>query len=92
MRYCIDPETDPPRIYRHEIAESEVEEVLDHPGEDRAGSDGSRIPIGRTHAGSLLRVMHVPDLEPKTALAITDYELRGEPALAYRRRRRKLGP
>jgi hypothetical protein len=90
VRYYIDPETGQPHIYRHDVTESEVEEVLDRPGEDRAGSDGSRVAIGRTRAGRLLRVIYVPDPEPKSVFVITAYELRGKPALAYRRRRRKL--
>ena len=92
VRYYIDPETGQPHIYKHDVAESEVEEVLDRPGEDRAGSDGSRVAIGRTLAGRLLRVIYVPDPEPKSVFVITAYELRGKPALAYRRRRRKLDP
>jgi len=92
VRYFIDPETDQPHIYKHDVAESEVEEVLAHPGEDRAGSDGSRVATGRTRAQRLLRVIYVPDAEPKSVFVITGYELRGKPALAYRRRRRKLGP
>jgi len=90
VRYYIDPETGLPHIYKHDVTESEVEEVLDRPGEDRTGSDGSRIATGRTHAGRLLRVVYVPDPEPKSVFVITAYELRGKPALAYRRRRRKL--
>ena len=92
VRYYIDPETGLPHIYKHDVTESEVEEVLDRPGEDRAGSDGSRVAVGRTLAGRLLRVIYVPDPEPKSVFVITAYELRGKPALAYRRRRRKLGP
>ena len=92
VRYYIDPETGQPHICKHDVAESEVEEVLDRPGEDRAGSDGSRVAIGRTLAGRLLRVIYVPDPEPKSVFVITAYELRGKPALAYRRRRRKLDP
>ena len=65
VRYYIDPETGQPHIYKHEVAESEVEEVLSHPGEDRAGSDGSRVATGRTLAGRLLRVIYVPDPERK---------------------------
>jgi hypothetical protein len=58
VRYYIDPETDQPHIYRHDVAESEVEEVLSHPGEDRAGSEGvpgsHRPDPGRaTFAGGL---------------------------------------
>ncbi len=92
VRYYIDPETGQPHIYKHDVSESEVEEVLSHPGEDRAGRDGSRVATGRARAGRLLRVAYVPDSEPKSVFVITAYELRGKPALAYRRRRRKLGP
>ena len=45
VRYYIDPATGHPHIYNHNVAESEVEEVLAHPGEDRAGSDGARSPL-----------------------------------------------
>jgi hypothetical protein len=92
VRYYIDPETDQPHIYGHDVAESEVEEVLARPGEDRPGRDGSRIAIGRTRAGRLLRVIYVADPEPKSVFVITAYELHGKPALAYRRRRRKIRP
>jgi hypothetical protein len=92
VRYYIDAETGLQHIYKHDVAESEVEEVLSRPGEDRAGTDGSRVATGRTLAGRLLRVIYVPDPEPKSVFVITAYELRGKPALAYRRRRRKLGP
>ena len=91
VRYYIDPETDQPHMYQHDVAESEVEELLPRPGEDRAGSNGSRVATGRTRAGRLLRVIYIPDPEPKSVFVITAYELRGKPALAYRRRRRRLG-
>ena len=71
VRYYIDPETDLPHIYRHDVAEFEVEEVLDRPGEDRAGGDGSRVATGRTLAGRLLWVINVPDPEPKSVFVIT---------------------
>lgn len=92
MRYYIDPATGQPHIYNHDVAESEVEEVLARPGEDRAGRDGSRVAIGPTRAGRLLRVIYVPDPEPKSVFVITAYELSGKPALAYRRRRRNIRP
>jgi hypothetical protein len=41
VRYYIDPETGQPHIYKHNVTESEVEEILAHPGEDRAGRDGA---------------------------------------------------
>ncbi len=92
VRYYIDPATGQPHIYNHDVAESEVEEVLKRPGEDRAGSDGSRVAIGRTRAGRLLRVIYVADPEPKSVFVITAYGLRSKPALAYRRRRRNIRP
>ena len=92
VRYYVDPATGQPHIYKHDVTESEVEEVLAHPGEDRAGRDGARVAIGRTAAGRLLRAIYVPDPEPKNAFVITAYDLRGKPALAYRRRRRNIRP
>lgn len=89
IRYYIDARTDSPHIYNHSVAESEVEEVLASPGEDRPGREGSRVAIGRTSSGRLLRVVYVPDPEPDSAFVITAYELVGKPALAYRRRRRR---
>ncbi len=56
IRFYIDPGTGLPHIYSHDIPESEVEEVLAHPGEDRPGKEGSRIAIGRTSGGRYLRV------------------------------------
>jgi len=88
IRYYIDPETDLPHIYRHDISEDEVEDVLFHPGEDRPGTEGSRIAMGQTRAGRYLRVIYVPDPEPDSIFVITAYELSGNPLKAYRRRRR----
>lgn len=88
IRFYIDPETDLPHIYRHDVSETEVEDVLCHPGEDRPGREGSRIAIGQTRAGRYLRVIYVPDPEPVSIFVITAYELGGNPLKAYRRRRR----
>jgi hypothetical protein len=92
VRYYIDPETDQPHIYRHNVAEHEVEEVLKRPGEDHAGSDGSRVAISQTSSGRILRAIHVPDPEPKSVFVTMAYEVRDKAAFAYRRRRRKMGP
>jgi hypothetical protein len=89
IRYYIDPETGQPHIYNHDVAESEVEEILARPGEDRPGAGGSRIAIGQTSAGRYLRVLYVPDPEPDSVFVITAFELRGKPLIAYRRRRRR---
>ncbi|HRQ38407.1 MAG TPA: hypothetical protein PLD25_10880 [Chloroflexota bacterium] len=64
IRFYIDPETDEPHIYNHDVDEDEVAEVLTNPGEDCPGREGSRIAIGQTLAGRYLRVIYVPDPEP----------------------------
>ena len=89
IRYYIDPETELPHIYRHDVEETEVEDVLSNPGEDRPGREGSRVAIGRTSDGRYLRVIYVPDPAPNSVFVITAYELQGKPLIAYRRRRRR---
>lgn len=91
VRYYFDPETGQPHIYNHGVEEQEVEDVLEGPGEDRLGREGSRIAIGQTRAGRYLRVIYVPDPEPASVFVITAYDLVGKPLVAYRRRRRKKG-
>lgn len=89
IRFYIDPATRLPHIYGHGVEEEEVEDVLTRSGEDRLGTEGSRIAIGQTRAGRYLRVIYVPDPEPDSVFVITAYELRGKPLTAYRRRRRR---
>jgi hypothetical protein len=89
VRYYIDPLTNVPHVYNHDVSEKEVEEVLGTPVEDRSGRDGSRVAIGNTLAGRTLRIIYVPDREPRSVFVITAYELHGKPLLAYRRRRRR---
>lgn len=89
IRFYIDPATSLPHIYNHQVDEREVEDVLNRPGEDRPGREGSRIAIGQTQAGRYLRVIYVPDPEPDSVFVITAYELQGKSLTAYRRRRRR---
>ena len=89
IRFYIDPETALPHVYRHNVSEQEVEEVLRRPGEDRPGRQGSRIAIGQTTDGRYLRVVYVPDPEPESVFVITAYDLSGKPLVAYRRRHRR---
>ncbi|HEX7180816.1 MAG TPA: DUF4258 domain-containing protein [Thermoanaerobaculia bacterium] len=89
LRFHIDRETGQPHIYGHDVEESEIEDVLRQPGEDRPGREGSRVAIGQTRAGRYLRVIYVPDADLDSAFVITAYELRGKPLAAYRRRRRR---
>ena len=89
IRFYIDPETEVPHIYNHNVQEDEVEDVLQKAGEDRPGKENSRIAIGQTRTGRYLRVIYVPDPEPDSIFVITAYELIGKPLKAYRRRRRR---
>ena len=89
IRFYIDPTTELPHIYGHDVSESEAEEVLSNSGEDRPGKEGTRVAIGRTSGGRYLRVIYVPDPKPNSVFVITAYELRGKPLTAYRRRRRR---
>jgi hypothetical protein len=91
IRFYRDPETGEPHIHGHDVDEDEVADVLESPGEDRPGPEGSRIAIGQTSAGRYVRVIYVPDPEPDSVFVITAYELRGKPLIAYRRRRRRKG-
>jgi len=88
-RYYIDPDTGQPHIYNHDVRESDVEDVLRRPGEDRSGRSGSRVALGQTQGGRYLRVIYVP--EPESVFVITAFELKGKPLIAYRRRRRRKG-
>jgi hypothetical protein len=91
IRFYHDWETDEPHTYAHDVDEQEVADVLEGPGEDRPGREGSRVALGKTGAGRYLRVIYVPDPEPDSVFVITAYDLRGKPLIAYRRRRRRKG-
>jgi len=87
--YYIDEETDLPHIYKHDIKEKEVEEVLNNPGEDRIGKDDSRVCIGQTSDGKYLKIIYIQDKKENDLFVITAYEIKGKALLAYKRRRRK---
>ncbi|MGK7924466.1 MAG: DUF4258 domain-containing protein [Spirulina sp.] len=89
IRFYIDPETNAPHIYKHDVREDEIEEILRKPGEDRQGRDDARIAIGQTQAGRYLRVIYVRDGKSASIFVITAYELTGKPLAAYRRRKRR---
>jgi hypothetical protein len=89
LRFLIDPETTQPHIYEHGVSEEEVRQVLQRPGEDRAGDRGSRVAIGQTDAGRYLRVIYVRDPIPESYFVITAYQLQGKPLKGYRRRHRR---
>jgi len=89
LRFYIDPETDQPHIYNHNVAESEVRDVLMRPGEDRPGQEGSRVAIGQTRSGRHLRIIYVPDPDENGIFVITAYPLTGKALMAYRRRKKR---
>lgn len=89
VRFYIDPATGSPHIHGHDVSEDETIEVLERPGEDRPGREGSRVALGQTASGRYLRVVYVPDPEPDSVFVITAYELTGKPLAAFRRRRKK---
>ena len=91
VRYYVDADTSEPHIYGHNVHETEVQQVLRRPGEDRPGAGGARVAIGKTQAGRYVRVIYVADPEPNSVFVITAFELTGTPLIAYRRRRRRQG-
>src|SRR5271166_824257 len=89
IRFYLEPTTGQPHVLEHGVDEREVQDILETPGEDRPGRDGSRAAVGQTRAGRYLRVIYVPYPEPESVFVITAYELKGKALLAYRRRRRR---
>ena len=89
IRYCIDPEADRPHILDRGVAKHEVEEVLARPGEDRPRREGTRVALGRTRRGRLLRVVYVPEPGPDGIFVITAYDLKGKPLRAFIRPMRR---
>ena len=89
IRFYLDPENDEPHIHRHNVAESEVEDVLRQPLEDRPGRDGARVAVGRTSGGRYLRVVYVPGPEPQAIFVVTAFSLQGQALRALRRRLKK---
>lgn len=87
IRFYNDPETDQPHIFKHDVTEEEVIEVLKEPAEDRKGGDDSRVAIGQTASGRYLKIFYV--LDPDAVFVVTAWELTGKALLAFRRRRRK---
>ena len=89
VRYYIDLQTELPHIYNHDVSEDEVEDVMENPGEDRPGKEGSRVVLGKTIGGRYLRIIYVPDENPGSVFVITAYNLTGKPLSAFPRRRRR---
>ncbi len=89
LRFYIDRETGQPHVYRHNVSEAEVEDILSRPLEDRPGKEGSRVALGQTRGGRYLRIIYVPDAVPDSVFVITAYELGAKAKQTLRRRRRR---
>jgi len=89
IRYHIDPATELPHIYNHDVSEYEVEDILARPLQDIRGGDDSRIALGQTEEGRYIKVIYVPDPIPDSVFVITAYELGPKAKRALRRRRRR---
>lgn len=89
VRYFLDPETDLPHIYGHNVTEAEVEQILRGSGEDLPAARGSRMKLGQTAAGRFLQVIYVPDEDGEGLFVITAYDLQGKAKKAFRRRQRR---
>ncbi len=91
VRFYTDRDTQQPHIYGHGVTEAEVLDVLRRPIENRAGSQDSRVLIGRSSAGRFLRVIVVFDSDGEGVFVITAFPLAGKPLAALRRRMRRRG-
>ena len=94
LRFFIDPETELPHIYGHNVSEVEVGDVLRDPLEDRAGTDETRVAVGKTRAGRYLRVIYKHDDFGfgDDVFIITAYDLPPRQFKALRRRLRRRLP
>ena len=89
VRFYVDPETEQPHIYNHGVTEEEVRQVLEHPGEDRAGDEDSRVALGQTATGRYLKVIYSRDPGEESVFVITAFDLIGKSLKAFRRRQRR---
>ena len=91
IRLLYDDDTGLPHITGHGVNEREVEDVLNRPIENLPGRRNSRIVIGRTRAGRLLKVVCVPDEIGDGIFVVTAFDLKGKPLIAFNRRMRHRG-
>jgi hypothetical protein len=91
IRYHYDEDTGQPHVAAHDVTEAEVESVLRNAAEDRPARNDSRIAIGRTEAGRVLKVIYVPVEDGKGVFVVTAFDLTGKALAAFRRRLRKRG-
>jgi hypothetical protein len=76
-------------ILKHNVTESEVEQVLRRSGEEFSGTNHSRIRLGKNEAGRLLQVVYAPDEAGDGLFVVTAYELTPKAKKAYRKRQKR---
>jgi len=86
IRFFIDPETNEPHIFNHNVTEEEVIEALHNAAEERRARNHTRAVIGQTKTGRYLRLYFAP--EPGGIIVITAYDLPEKQLKAFRRRRK----
>ena len=92
FRFYIDPDTEQPHIYKHDVDENEVKDVMLNALEHRPGRDGARLALGQTRGGRYLRVVYKPDdYPPDSFFIITAFDIRGNELRSLRRRQRRRG-
>ncbi len=91
LRFLIDDDSGLPHIAAHNVSEQEVHDVLRRPLENLPGRRNSRIVIGRTQIGRLLKVICVPDATGPDIFVVTAFDLKGKPLIAFNRRMRHRG-
>jgi hypothetical protein len=91
VRFFIDPVTGLPHVENHNVAPSEVLEVLRGSSDQRPGREGSRIADGQTLQGRYLRVIFKENEWDGSLFIITAYDLSNREKTAFRRRRKRRG-
>jgi len=87
VRFDLDATTGEPHIYKHDVSESEVLEILRTSTDRGAARDGAMQAIGQTRLGRYLKVVYVNDVDG--ILVVTAYDLREKERKAFRRRQRR---
>ena len=91
IRYHINPSTQLPHIYDHNVSEAEVEDILHNPLETKRGRNDSFIATGMTAGGRCLSVVYVRDPQPNSVFVITAYDVTPRGIRALRRRKKRKG-
>jgi hypothetical protein len=84
LRFYIDPETDLPHIYAHNVDEQEVYDCILNQYEDIKGKKPMRILIGTTEGGRWLRVVYKPEKAGYFVITAYDLPLKQKKSLSRR--------